>query len=159
MTVVRSKSGDKYVVSVFVETHNHSLVSPGRTHLLPSHRKVTSAKRALAEQLSQANVPTCQQMSIFEVQSEGLENVGFGLQDLYNSQSDIRTMLLWQDADMLYEYFQIQQQKNSAFMFSMEKDDEMRLTHCFWADAKARKSYQYFGDVVVFDTPYNRNRY
>ncbi|XP_058211703.1 protein FAR1-RELATED SEQUENCE 5-like [Rhododendron vialii] len=41
----------------------------------------------------------------------------------------------------------------------MEKDDEMRLTHCFWADATTRKSYQYFGDVVVFDTTYNPNRY
>ncbi|KAI8563743.1 hypothetical protein RHMOL_Rhmol03G0132600 [Rhododendron molle] len=159
LAVVRSKSGDKYVVTKFVEAHNHSLASPGRTHLLPSHRKVTSAKRALAEQLSQANVPTCQQMSIFEVQAGGLKNVGFGLQDLYNSQRDIRTMLLGQDADMLYEYFQIQQQKNPGFMFSMEKDDEMRLKHCFWADARARKSYQYFGDVVVFDTTYNTNRY
>ncbi|KAI8563830.1 hypothetical protein RHMOL_Rhmol03G0139800 [Rhododendron molle] len=44
-------------------------------------------------------------------------------------------------------------------MFTMEKDDEMRLTHCFWADATARKSYQYFGDVMVFDTTYNTNRY
>ncbi|XP_058223076.1 protein FAR1-RELATED SEQUENCE 5-like [Rhododendron vialii] len=159
LAVVRSKSGDKYVVSQFVEAHNHPLTSPRRTHLLRSHRKVTAAKRALAEQLSQANVPTSQQMSIFEVQSGGLENVGFGLQDLYNTQRDIRTALLGQDADMLYEYFQIQQQKNSGFMFTMEKDDEMRLTHCFWADATARKSYQYFGDVVIFDTTYNTNRY
>ncbi|XP_058208203.1 protein FAR1-RELATED SEQUENCE 3-like [Rhododendron vialii] len=98
-------------------------------------------------------------MSIFEVQSGGLENVGSGLQDLYNTERDIRTALLGQDADMLYEYFQIQQQKNSGFMFTMEKDDEMRFTHCFWADATARKSYQYFGDIVVFDTTYNTNRY
>ncbi|KAF7153528.1 hypothetical protein RHSIM_Rhsim01G0174900 [Rhododendron simsii] len=83
LAVVRSKSGDKYVVSQFIEAHSHALTSPGRTYLLRSHRKVTAAIRALAEQLSQANVATCQQMSIFEVQSGGLENVGFGLQDLY----------------------------------------------------------------------------
>ncbi|KAF7132337.1 hypothetical protein RHSIM_Rhsim09G0080800 [Rhododendron simsii] len=127
LSVVRSKSGDKYVVSQFVEAHNHLLTSPGRTHLLRSHRKVTAAKRALVQQLSQANVPTCQQMSIFKVQSGGLENVGFELLDLYNTERDIRTELLRQDADMLHEYFQIQQQKNSGFMFIMEKDDEMRM--------------------------------
>ncbi|XP_058202922.1 protein FAR1-RELATED SEQUENCE 5-like [Rhododendron vialii] len=110
LAVMRAKFGDKYVVSQFVEAHNHPLASPRR-------------------------------------------------QDLYNKERDIRNALLGQDAVMLHEYFQIEQQKNSGFMFTMEKDDEGRLTHCFWVDATSRKSYQYFGHVVVFDTMYNTNRY
>ncbi|KAK3188912.1 hypothetical protein Dsin_028473 [Dipteronia sinensis] len=33
------------------------------------------------------------------------------------------------------------------------------ITHCFWAVAKSRRAYKYFGDVVVFDSTYNTNRY
>ncbi|KAF7140291.1 hypothetical protein RHSIM_Rhsim06G0088300 [Rhododendron simsii] len=144
LAVVRSKSGDKYVVSQFVEARNHPLTSPGRTHLLRSHRKVTAAKRALAEQLSQTNVPTCQQMSVFEVQAGGLENVGFGVQDLYNTERDIRSALLGQDADMLFEYFEIQQQKNSGFMYTMEKDNEMRQTTLFGCGLLSDESNESF---------------
>ncbi|KAF7152714.1 hypothetical protein RHSIM_Rhsim01G0152900 [Rhododendron simsii] len=46
-----------------------------------------------------------------------------------------------------------------CFTYTIEEDDEHRLTHCFWADATSRKSYQHFGDVVVFDTTYNTNKY
>lgn len=38
-------------------------------------------------------------------------------------------------------------------------DTENRITHCFWADVECRKAYEAFGDVVVFDTTYNTNRY
>ncbi|KAF7142669.1 hypothetical protein RHSIM_Rhsim05G0116800 [Rhododendron simsii] len=63
------------------------------------------------------------------------------------------------DANMLYDHFQSEKAKNDGFTFTIEKDDADRMTHCFWADATARKSYKYFGDVVVFDTTYNINRY
>ncbi|XP_058203605.1 protein FAR1-RELATED SEQUENCE 5-like isoform X1 [Rhododendron vialii] len=157
LAVVRK--GEKYVVSQFFEGHNHALTSPRRAHLLRSHRKVSAAKKALVEQLSAANVPTCQEMTIFELESGGLENVGCSQQDLYNYKRDKRMMVDGHDANMLYEYFQSEKAKNDGFIFTIEKDDEDRMTHCFWADATARKSYQYFGDVVVFDTTYNTNRY
>ncbi|KAF7126402.1 hypothetical protein RHSIM_Rhsim11G0078300 [Rhododendron simsii] len=131
LAVVRSKSGDKYVVSQFVEAYNHPLTSPGRTHLLGSHRKVTAAKRALAEQLSQANVPTCQQMSIFEVQAGGLENVGFGLQDLYNTERDIRSALLGQDADMFALSYKDHYDEFKQYIWNSESPEEFEAK---WAD-------------------------
>ncbi|GAB2280668.1 hypothetical protein Dimus_039422 [Dionaea muscipula] len=153
------KKGEKYVVTQFVASHNHPLASPRRVHFLRSHRKVSSAKKALTEQLSAINMSRCQQMSLLEVQSGGVEHVGFLQQDLYNVDRDRRKLLAGHDADMLYEYFQTEQEKNAGFIFEIEKDDEGRMTQCFWADATARNSYQYFGDVVVFDTTYNTNRY
>ncbi|KAF7143399.1 hypothetical protein RHSIM_Rhsim05G0139300 [Rhododendron simsii] len=157
LAVVRK--GEKYVVSQFVEDHNHSLASPRRAHLLPSYRKVSAAKKALIEQLSAANVPTCQQMTICELESGGIENVGCSQQDLYNYKRDKKMTVDGHDANMLYEYFQSEKAKNDGFTFTIEKDDADRMTHCFWADATARKSYKYFGDVMVFDTTYNTNRY
>ncbi|XP_040987710.1 protein FAR1-RELATED SEQUENCE 5-like [Juglans microcarpa x Juglans regia] len=41
----------------------------------------------------------------------------------------------------------------------MDLDDEGRLKIVFWADPHSREAYQYFGDVVTFDTTNLRNRY
>ncbi|XP_041020541.1 protein FAR1-RELATED SEQUENCE 4-like [Juglans microcarpa x Juglans regia] len=38
-------------------------------------------------------------------------------------------------------------------------DDDGRLKNVFWVDPRSRAAYQYFGDVVTFDTTYLTNRY
>ncbi|XP_062011894.1 protein FAR1-RELATED SEQUENCE 5-like [Rosa rugosa] len=52
-----------------------------------------------------------------------------------------------------------QREKNSFFNFKIEEDSENRIKHCFWADATSRRAYSFFGDVVIFDTTYNTNKY
>jgi len=41
----------------------------------------------------------------------------------------------------------------------LDKDDEYRLRNVFWADARSRASYEYFGDVITFNTAYLTNIY
>ncbi|XP_008244660.1 PREDICTED: protein FAR1-RELATED SEQUENCE 3-like [Prunus mume] len=41
----------------------------------------------------------------------------------------------------------------------MEVDSEGRMGNVFWSDARSRRAYGFFGDVVVFDTTFNPNRY
>ncbi|XP_062152045.1 protein FAR1-RELATED SEQUENCE 5-like [Alnus glutinosa] len=38
-------------------------------------------------------------------------------------------------------------------------DDDCRLRNVFWADARSRAAYDYFGDVITFDTTYLTNSY
>ncbi|KAI8559418.1 hypothetical protein RHMOL_Rhmol04G0172300 [Rhododendron molle] len=135
LSVVRNNTGEGFVVIQFLEAHNHELTSPRRVHLLPSHRQMSVAARSLTKDLAAANVPPCQQMAILEVQAGG------------------------HDTNMLYEKFEIEKEKNPNFVSSFMQDDKGRLSRCFWANAISRKSYYYFGDVVVFDTTYNTNRY
>ncbi|KAK2654478.1 hypothetical protein Ddye_014334 [Dipteronia dyeriana] len=63
------------------------------------------------------------------------------------------------DAMMLLEHFESEQGKNSAFTFTIKKGNEDRITHCFWAVVISRVAFEIYGDVVVFDTTYNTNRY
>ncbi|KAI9185838.1 hypothetical protein LWI28_011197 [Acer negundo] len=51
------------------------------------------------------------------------------------------------------------QYKNPGFFALMDLDDDGRLKNVFWADPHSRSAYQYFGDVVTFDTTYLTNRY
>ena len=46
----------------------------------------------------------------------------------------------------------------SKFFYAIEVD-EYGWGNCFWADARSRMAYQYFGDVVTFDATYQTNRY
>ncbi|XP_020254119.1 protein FAR-RED IMPAIRED RESPONSE 1-like [Asparagus officinalis] len=49
--------------------------------------------------------------------------------------------------------------KNPTFTFHIEADEEQKITRCFWSDASSRRAYNFFNDVVIFDTTYNTNRY
>lgn len=115
------REGEKYVVSQFFEGHNHPFTSPGRVHLLRSHHKVSAAKKALVEQLSATNVPTCQQMTLFELESGGLENVGCTQQDLYNYKRDKKMTVDGHDANMLYKHFQFEKAKNEGLLLQSRK--------------------------------------
>ncbi|KAF8364660.1 hypothetical protein HHK36_033340 [Tetracentron sinense] len=59
----------------------------------------------------------------------------------------------------MHIYFTRMQQRNSNFFYLMDLDNEGHLRNVFWADARSRAAYGYFGDVVTFDTTYLTNRY
>ncbi|KAH0987719.1 hypothetical protein GBA52_014896 [Prunus armeniaca] len=158
LAVVKSKLGT-YVVSLFVEGHNHPLTSPKRVHLLRSHRTVSNSHKCITQLFSAANIPTHQPFSLLEMQVGGIENIGCLEKDIYNNERNLRNGLKGHDVDMLYEHFQLEHEKNPSFTFKIEADEEDRITHCFWVDTKSRKVYTFFGDVVVFDSTYNTNRY
>lgn len=45
------------------------------------------------------------------------------------------------------------------FFFTVQVDQENRMTIFFWRDDRSRVDYDCFGDVVVFDTTYRTNKY
>ncbi|XP_038723112.1 protein FAR1-RELATED SEQUENCE 5-like isoform X2 [Tripterygium wilfordii] len=158
MTIV--KKGAVFVVKQFNEIHNHILTTPRKVHMLRSHRSMSNTKKALTQQFDAANVPIHKQISIFEIQSRGIENIGCIEKDFYNARRDEVKFYAGHDAQMLFEYFQAEKDKNPEYFFAIKMDDESsKITHCFWANSICRRSYHAFGDVLVFDTTYNTNRY
>ncbi|PIA32084.1 hypothetical protein AQUCO_04600031v1 [Aquilegia coerulea] len=146
-------------VNIFVEGHNHTLSTQRKTHLLRSHREVSSAQKCLSQQFSMVNIPTHQQYNFLGVQAGGFENIGCFQKDLYNYQRDVRKELKGHDAEMFREYLKSEEEKNPSFTYTIDVDDEQRIYRVFWADATSRRDYALYGDVVVFDTTYNTNRY
>ncbi|KAL6193940.1 hypothetical protein ACLB2K_035024 [Fragaria x ananassa] len=63
------------------------------------------------------------------------------------------------DGDLLYMHFENEKEKDPSFVYRMESDEEKKVTRCFWADSRSRRAYSFYGDVVIFDTTYNTNRY
>ncbi|KAL2493385.1 Protein FAR1-RELATED SEQUENCE 5 [Abeliophyllum distichum] len=128
-------------------------------HILRSHRGVSKTKKALVQQFSEANIPTCQQVRLLEIDAGGPSSLGCVEKDIRNYQRDVRHEMLGHDAETLIEHFTFEKTKNPNFVFDYETDDENKFVRCFWADCESRRSYAYFGDVVVFDTTYNTNRH
>ncbi|KAK8943114.1 Protein FAR1-RELATED SEQUENCE 5 [Platanthera zijinensis] len=58
------------------------------------------------------------------------------------------------DAGVLLEYFQRRKGENPSFFYAIQVDEDDQLTNIFWADANSIMDYDYFGDVVCFDTIY-----
>lgn len=63
------------------------------------------------------------------------------------------------EAQGLLEYLKRMQAENPAFFYAIQVDNSNCMTNVFWADAKARMAYQYFGDAVTFDTTYKKTKY
>ncbi|XP_028065625.1 protein FAR1-RELATED SEQUENCE 5-like [Camellia sinensis] len=49
--------------------------------------------------------------------------------------------------------------EDPMFFFTVQVDQENRMTNFFWTDGRSRVDYDCFGDVVVFDTTYRTNKY
>ncbi|XP_073223376.1 protein FAR1-RELATED SEQUENCE 8-like [Cicer arietinum] len=45
------------------------------------------------------------------------------------------------------------------FFYDIDLDDDFHARNMFWTDARSRTAYEYFGDVVTFDTTYLTNKY
>ncbi|XP_012575559.1 protein FAR1-RELATED SEQUENCE 5-like [Cicer arietinum] len=50
-------------------------------------------------------------------------------------------------------------EQNSDFFYDIDFDDDFHVRNVFWANARSRAAYEYFGDVVTFDTTYLTNKY
>ncbi|KAL2541721.1 Protein FAR1-RELATED SEQUENCE 5 [Abeliophyllum distichum] len=159
LSIVKQQTGNLWVVNKFVAEHNHALTTPSRVHLLRLHRTVEATKKALAQQFSDVNILTCQQLRLVEIDAGGPASIGYMERDLRNHERDIREQLRGHDAETLIEYFSLEKKKSPNFYFDYETDSENTFVRCFWADSESRRSYKCFGEAVVFDTTYNTNKY
>ncbi|KAG7943650.1 hypothetical protein I3843_15G052100 [Carya illinoinensis] len=134
----------------FIREHNHELLTPRSTSLLHGHRGVTRVQKKLILTLNESGVPTRKIMSVLSKESGGDFNVGCIGKDVENFLGNKRRKLFEEgDAQRLYAYFLDRQCKEPGFVYSMQVDENGCMGSCFWADARSRAAYQYFGDVVI----------
>ncbi|KAI0494002.1 hypothetical protein KFK09_024133 [Dendrobium nobile] len=80
-------------------------------------------------------------------------------QDSLNYPREIRYNDLGpEDANNLLEYFKKTQTDNPAFFYAVQYEQNNCMTNIFWADAKARMAYHYFGDAVTLDMTYKNDK-
>ncbi|KAG7986128.1 hypothetical protein I3843_03G065600 [Carya illinoinensis] len=159
-TMCIKKDCQKWTACKFICEHNHELLTPRSISLLRRHRGVTRVQKKLILTLNESDVPTRKIVSVLSKESGGDFNVGCISKDVENYLGNKRRKLFEEgDAQRLYAYFLDRQCKEPGFVYSIQIDENVCMGSCFWADAGSRAAYQYFEDVVTFDSTYLTNIY
>ncbi|XP_042965675.1 protein FAR-RED IMPAIRED RESPONSE 1-like isoform X2 [Carya illinoinensis] len=151
---------NKWVFTTVENAHNHSIVSPKNRRLLRSHKCLDEYSQRILNMNDRADIRMNKNYYSSVVDAGGFENLDFQEKDCQNFIDRARSLRLGKGGgEVLNEYFQRMRDQNDGFVSFMDIDDEGRLRNVFWADARSRAAYEYFGDVVTFDTTYLTNRY
>ncbi|XP_050368937.1 protein FAR1-RELATED SEQUENCE 3-like [Argentina anserina] len=69
------------------------------------------------------------------------------------------TMLKAGDAQSLINMFKTKQIEDPMFFYTVQVDQDNRMTNFLWRDGKSKTDFDCFGDIVMFDTTYRTNKY
>ncbi|XP_042975683.1 protein FAR1-RELATED SEQUENCE 9-like [Carya illinoinensis] len=155
-----SKTADgKFRLNTVHNIHNHNL-SPKKSRFFRCNREVSETVKRVLDTNDMAGIRMNKSFGSLVVGAGGFENLPFLEKDCRNYIDKARHLRLGAGgAGALQDYFLRMQYKNPGFFALMDLDDDGRLKNVFWADPRSRAAYQYFGDVVTFDTTYLTNRY
>ncbi|CAJ2633247.1 protein FAR1-RELATED SEQUENCE 5-like [Trifolium pratense] len=152
---------DRYVVSIFEEGHNHELTPSRYVHLHPTYRQISETDRAQIDGLQSRGIRTCHIMGYMVAQKGGYSSVGFTKKDLYNY-FDKKMRDIIKDGDVAASLNYLNVKTSTDPMLYAEyavNNNDGRMKSIFWADGSSRSDYFCFGDVLAFDTTYQKNKY
>ncbi|KEH26293.1 FAR1 DNA-binding domain protein [Medicago truncatula] len=154
-----SKDGEWRITKLIMD-HNHALVPLEQRHLLRSMRKVSETKGGLIKSMVNAGMKVTHVWSYLGEEVGGFDKLGMTMKDVHNFVYTEKSKLIkGGDAQSLINHLQNRQAQDAMFYYSVQLDQESRLTNVFWRDGKSKVDYDCFGDVVVFDTTYRTNTY
>ncbi|XP_042944675.1 protein FAR-RED IMPAIRED RESPONSE 1-like [Carya illinoinensis] len=141
-----SKTPDgKFRLNSVHNIYNHNL-SPKKSRFFRCNREVSESIKRVLDTNDMAGIRMNKSFRSLVVGVGGFENLPFLEKDCCG-------------AGALRDYFLRKQYKNLEFFALMDLDDDERLKNVFWVDPRSRAAYQYFNDVVTFDTTYLTNQY
>ncbi|KAH6792221.1 hypothetical protein C2S52_002698 [Perilla frutescens var. hirtella] len=109
MTVEKSHDRNVWVVGYFIEQHNHAFSTPS----------LNDKKKALVQKFSEANIPTCQQVRLFEIDAGGPSFIGCVEKDLRNHKRDVEGCLVAREPKIIIFFKRYVNRKNSLVDFIM----------------------------------------
>ncbi|XP_038975003.1 protein FAR1-RELATED SEQUENCE 5-like [Phoenix dactylifera] len=156
---ISRRASEKYSVIKFVSNHTHVLASPRKRIFLRSHRTINPAQAVEAELADTSGIAPKASIGLLARRVGGLDNLGFIPEDYNNYLRTRRTQeMKIGDTGGLLEYLQRMQSEDLNFSYVIQADVDDLITNIFWADGRMRLDYEYFGDVVCFDTTYKKNK-
>ncbi|KAG1369688.1 protein FAR1-RELATED SEQUENCE 5 [Cocos nucifera] len=132
------KDGDLWMVSKLVLEHNHELTCP-----------TPSKVRCIRSQ---------GEILVISKNFDDTRNLLLNGQDSQYPREIQYNDLGPDDAQNLLEYFKKTEVENPAFYYAVQVGNNNCMTNIFWADAKARMAYYYFGDAVRLDITYKNDK-
>ncbi|RYR24956.1 hypothetical protein Ahy_B02g058566 [Arachis hypogaea] len=130
MYVVLDKENECWVVSRLELRHSHPCSSKKAVHY-HEYRELTMHAKCVITDNDEAGIRPNKTYLALANEVGGSANLGFSEKD----------------------------EINPNFFYAIDVDDANKFRSALWVDARCRASYEYYGDVVSFDTTYRRNRH
>ncbi|XP_072062036.1 protein FAR1-RELATED SEQUENCE 5-like [Arachis hypogaea] len=120
---------------------------------------MTEADKAQANSLHDYGVRTCYIMGFMLKQKGGPEKIGFTKKDLYNYfDKSKHAKVKDSDAYATLSYLISKADEDPLLQGKFTLKDN-KLENLVWANGASIVDYQYFSDVLAFDTTYQKNKY
>jgi hypothetical protein len=148
-----------WTILSFNSCHNHE-ISPTKSRLFAGNKKIDMHAQRTILINDQAGVRVNKSFRSMVCDAGGYENLTFVERDVRNFVAKERHLLGKEgDGRALLSYFARMRECNKDFFYEIDMDEDFHVQNIFWADARSRSAYEYFGDVVTFDTTYLTNKY
>ncbi|XP_010267255.1 PREDICTED: protein FAR1-RELATED SEQUENCE 7-like isoform X5 [Nelumbo nucifera] len=154
---LKKANSGKWVVQKFCEEHNHECAQQGEIHLMRSHRCNQSTYGELNDMTPDAGMKPMEAVPDLIREADGNENPEQDLE--YHSSEKLGKHVKMGDAQVILSYLRHMQEANPSFFYAIQGNERDKRMNFFWADARSRMDYSYFGDVIYLDTSYGTNKY
>ncbi|XP_052189986.1 protein FAR1-RELATED SEQUENCE 5-like [Diospyros lotus] len=149
----------KYRVVDFIASHTHVTSTPSKSHLHRSQRRLTAAQEAEIDLVDNSGIAPKDGCELMTRRAGGRESLEFTHDDYRNYLRTKRTTKVKLDeTGGILEYLQRMQLEDPSFFYALQLDNEGLITNIFWRDAQMKVAYSHFGDVIYFDTTYQKNQ-
>ncbi|RYR28707.1 hypothetical protein Ahy_B01g052863 isoform A [Arachis hypogaea] len=143
----------------FMLHHSHHCCLT-QAEMLKQHRELSMSVRRTIENNEEASIRPSKIFQSFVAAAGGHRELNFIEKDVRNYITrEVRNISEQEYAKEFGKYLLRMKEKNQNFFFELELEDDQSIKLAFWADARSRAAFEYFGDVIPFDTTYNTNKY
>ncbi|XP_015970809.1 protein FAR1-RELATED SEQUENCE 5-like [Arachis duranensis] len=140
--------------------HNHELTPRGMVHMISKFRRMSDVAKANIDGMRGYGVLTSKILDYMAGVAGGYSLLDFMKKDAYKYIDHMRRDKVANgdsNAAILYLEGKAAADPMSMARYNVTKDG--MLANIFWTDGPCRVDYQYFRDVVAFDSTYKKNKY
>ncbi|XP_016199945.1 protein FAR1-RELATED SEQUENCE 5-like [Arachis ipaensis] len=159
MYVMLDREKECWVVSRLELRHSHPCSAKKAVHY-HEYRELTMHAKCVITDNDEGGIKPKKTYLALANEVGGSSNLNFSENDVRNYiTSNLRCSDDNVDFKRMMNYFVRMKEINPNFFYAIDVDDANKFRSALWVDARCRASYEYYGDVVSFDTTYRRNRH
>ncbi|KAL9686025.1 hypothetical protein QQ045_023480 [Rhodiola kirilowii] len=156
--VIKLNGASQYIVTEFVEKHNHSMASLDAAQFLKCRQKMKSQHKEFMFGCGKANVGAVRAYKISKQLVGGFSNLGAQKNEYRNFHRDVVAFIGTDDAQLVLNKLAKKKEMCSSFYYEYSVVNGA-LSRIFWSDSISQRNFHAFGDALTFDASYSLNRY
>lgn len=146
-------AGPEWRVTGFSDHHNHELLRQDQVRFLPAYRVISDSDRDRILMFAKSGISVQQMMRIMELEKRVEPgSLPFTEKDVRNLIHSFRRFDQEEENIDLLKMCRKYKEKDPNFKYEFTRDANNHLENIAWSYASSIRSYEMFGDAVVFDT-------